>query len=149
MTICGAARPSWARPLAGRSANGRTACSSSCARQGQGKRATARYLAFGVNGLGLLVMIVVFAHTGGLGGGEVGRGRRCRRAQPEDPRGGARRPGGALPGRDGTRATCTARVADLLDGERRRFLDRLDAVGVHEDAGAALRAAVQDVEDAR
>ena len=46
--------------------------------QGQGKRATARYLAFGVNGLGLLVMIVVFAHTGGLGGGRGGRGRRCR-----------------------------------------------------------------------
>src|SRR4029079_10892305 len=39
--------------------------------QGQGKRATARYLALGVNGLGLLVMVVVFAHTGGLAGGEV------------------------------------------------------------------------------
>ena len=39
--------------------------------QGQGKRSTARYLAFGVNALGLMVMIVVFAHTGGLVGGEV------------------------------------------------------------------------------
>ncbi|MDQ1642326.1 MAG: hypothetical protein QOJ90_1677, partial [Actinomycetota bacterium] len=39
--------------------------------QGTGKRATARYLAFGVNGLGLLAMIVVFAHTGGLVAGEV------------------------------------------------------------------------------
>ena len=39
--------------------------------QGQGKRRTARYLAFGVNGLGLMVMIVVFAHTGGLVAGEI------------------------------------------------------------------------------
>ena len=39
--------------------------------QGQGKRSSARYLAFGVNALGLMVMIVVFAHTGGLVGGEV------------------------------------------------------------------------------
>ena len=39
--------------------------------QGQGKRRTARYLAFGVNGLGLMVMIVVFAHTAGVTGAEA------------------------------------------------------------------------------
>lgn len=39
---------------------------------GASKRATARFLSFGVNGVGVLVMIVVFAHTAGLTGAEVG-----------------------------------------------------------------------------
>ena len=42
----------------------------------------------------------------------------------------------------------TAAVLGPGDAERARFDSRLDDVGVHEDAGAALRAAVQDVEDA-
>lgn len=117
-------------------------------RQGQGKRATARYLAFGVNGLGLLVMIVVFAHTGGLVAGEIAvaggasalsqkileavLGDQAVRSLAESARADLRR-----------------RVAELLDAERTRFLSRLDAASVDEGAGAALRAAVQDVEDAR
>lgn len=40
--------------------------------QGMAKRSQARYLALGVNTLGLALMIVVFAHTGGLTGVEVG-----------------------------------------------------------------------------
>ena len=76
--------------------------------QGQSKRTTARYMAFGVNGLGLMLMIVVFAHTGGPGGGRGGGGRRRVRAEPEDPRGGARRPGRAVARRAGPRRTCTA-----------------------------------------
>ena len=39
--------------------------------EGEGKRSTARVLSFGVNGAGLAVMVAVFAHTGGLTGGEV------------------------------------------------------------------------------
>ncbi len=39
---------------------------------GASKRATARFLSFGVNGAGVLVMIVVFAQTAGLTGAEVG-----------------------------------------------------------------------------
>ena len=116
--------------------------------QGQGKRRTARYLAFGVNGLGLMVMIVVFAHTGGLVAGEVAvaggasalsqkileavLGDQAVRSLAESARNDLRR-----------------RVADLLEGERQRFTARLAEAGVHEGAGAALRAAVQDVEDAR
>jgi hypothetical protein len=46
-----------------------------------------------------------------------------------------------------SRADLHRRVAYLLNGERRRFLSRLDDVAISEDAGAALRAAVQDVED--
>lgn len=40
-------------------------------KEGAGKRSTARVLSLGVNGAGLVVMVAVFAHTGGLTGGEV------------------------------------------------------------------------------
>jgi energy-coupling factor transporter ATP-binding protein EcfA2 len=39
--------------------------------EGADKRSTARVLSFGVNGAGLVVMMAVFAHTGGLTGSEV------------------------------------------------------------------------------
>ena len=39
--------------------------------EGADKRQTARFLSFGVNGAGLVVMVTVFAGTGGLTGGEV------------------------------------------------------------------------------
>ncbi|NNH09173.1 ABC transporter, partial [Cellulomonas fimi] len=40
--------------------------------EGSGRRATARALSFGVNGLGAALMVAVFASTGGLTGAEVG-----------------------------------------------------------------------------
>ena len=40
--------------------------------QGADKRSTARFLAFGVNGLSVALMIVVFSHSYGLTGAEVG-----------------------------------------------------------------------------
>lgn len=40
--------------------------------EGMGKRSKARFLALGVNGVGVALMIVVFAHTGGLVGAEIG-----------------------------------------------------------------------------
>nr|WP_294695646.1 dynamin family protein [uncultured Friedmanniella sp.] len=40
--------------------------------EGMDRRSQARFLAFGVNGIGVALMIVVFAHTGGLVGAEVG-----------------------------------------------------------------------------
>ena len=40
--------------------------------EGMGKRSKARFMALGVNGVGVALMIVVFAHTGGLVGAEVG-----------------------------------------------------------------------------
>jgi hypothetical protein len=39
--------------------------------EGASKRATARVASLGVNGAGLTVMLAVFAHTGGLTGGEI------------------------------------------------------------------------------
>ncbi len=115
--------------------------------QAQGKRSTARYLAFGVNGLGLMVMIVVFAHTGGLVAGEVAVATGASALSQKVLE--------AVLGDQAVRSLAAQartdleqRVAALLAGERRRFTSRLDDVAVHEDAGAALRAAVQDVEDA-
>jgi hypothetical protein len=116
--------------------------------QAQGKRRTARYLAFGVNGVGLLVMIVVFAHTAGLTGGEVavaGGASALSQKLLEAVLGDQAVRSLA----DDARADLQRRVTELLEGERRRFTDRLDAVPVREGAGPALRAAVQDVEDAR
>ncbi|HEU4911146.1 MAG TPA: ABC transporter [Actinomycetes bacterium] len=116
--------------------------------QAQGKRRTARYLAFGVNGLALMVMIVVFAHTGGLVAGEVAvaggasalsqkileavLGDQAVRSLAEQ-----------------ARADLHRRVSELLEGERSRFTTRLDEAAVLESAGSALRASVQDVEDSR
>jgi energy-coupling factor transporter ATP-binding protein EcfA2 len=116
--------------------------------QGQGKRSTARYLAFGVNALGLMVMVVVFAHTGGLVAGEVAVAGGASALSQKILE--------AVLGDQAVRSLAEtarrdlhARVAELLAGERRRFTDCLERAGVHDGAGAALRAAVQDVEDAR
>ena len=40
--------------------------------EGADKRGTARFLAYGVNGLSVALMVVVFSHTAGLTGAEVG-----------------------------------------------------------------------------
>src|SRR5215213_4949940 len=40
--------------------------------EGMSKRSKARFYALGVNGVGVALMIVVFAHTGGLVGAEIG-----------------------------------------------------------------------------
>ncbi len=41
-------------------------------REGAGRRTTARFLAYGVNGLGVALMMVIFVQTAGLTGAEVG-----------------------------------------------------------------------------
>jgi energy-coupling factor transporter ATP-binding protein EcfA2 len=116
--------------------------------QGQGKRRTARYLAFGVNGLGLMLMIVVFAHTGGLVAGEIvvaGGASALSQKILEAVMGDQAVRSLA----ESARADLHRRVSDLLADERRRFTDRLAGLAVDETAGAALRAAVQDVEEVR
>jgi hypothetical protein len=101
-----------------------------------------------VNGLGLLVMVLVFAHTGGLVAGELAVAGGASALSQKILE--------AVLGDQAVRTLAAAaradlhrRVADLLEGERRRFLQRLDGVPVREGTGAALRVAVQDVEDAR
>ncbi|GAB3435738.1 dynamin family protein [Phycicoccus ginsengisoli] len=41
-------------------------------REGRDRRTTARIAAYGLNGVGVILMLVAFAHTGGLVGAEVG-----------------------------------------------------------------------------
>ena len=112
--------------------------------QGQGKRRTARFLAFGVNGLGLMLMIAVFAHTGGLVAGEIAvagssaalaqkileavLGDQAVRALTESARTDLRR-----------------RVSALLASERARFAARLAAVEPDPDAGPDMRAAATEL----
>ncbi|KRE80118.1 dynamin family protein [Arthrobacter sp. Soil763] len=93
--------------------------------EGQGKRTQARWLSFGINGLGAALMIVVFSMTAGLTGLEIGVaggtavvGQRVLEAVfGEDA---VRRL--AKTARDDLQARCQR----LLQAEQRRFLDRLD-----------------------
>nr|WP_255768355.1 dynamin family protein [Pseudarthrobacter sulfonivorans] len=96
--------------------------------EGQGKRTQARWLSFGINGLGAALMIVVFSMTAGLTGLEIGVaggtavvGQRLLEAVfGEDA---VRRL--AQTARDDLHARCRL----LLAAEQRKFLDRLPPGG--------------------
>lgn len=116
--------------------------------QGAGKRSTARFLAFGVNGLAVSLMIVVFTYSGGLLGAEIGIaggsaviGQKLLEAVFGDQavRSLAER----------ARRSLEQRVTELLDAERARFTDLLDALDLDPEAPEALRRASRLVEDAR
>jgi hypothetical protein len=117
--------------------------------EGADKRTTARFLAFGVNGLGVALMIVVFAHTGGaLAGAEAGvaggtavLGQKLLEAVFGDQavRSLAER----------ARQDLDQRVQDLFRIERARYLDLLDSLGVDHDAADLLRASARRVDDLR
>jgi hypothetical protein len=108
--------------------------------EGQQRRTTARFLAFGLNGIGVTLMIVAFASTGGLVGAEIGiAGGTAVLAQKLLE---------AVFGDQAVRTLAREARADLrrrceilLAAERARFLAILDAAGVDPDAGEALRAA--------
>ena len=92
--------------------------------EGQGKRTQARWLSFGINGLGAALMIVVFSMTAGLTGLEVGVaggtavvGQRLLEAVfGEDA---VRRMA------EKAREDLAVRCRRLLDEEQQKFLDRL------------------------
>lgn len=116
--------------------------------QGADKRSTARFLAFGVNGLSVALMMVVFSYSYGLSGAEVGIaggsaviGQKLLEAVFGDQavRDLANR----------ARASLEARVAELFDAEVARYGDVLDALGLDPEAPEALRRASRKVEDAR
>ena len=100
--------------------------------EGEGKRMTARMASFGVNGVAVALMIVVFASTAGLTGIEVGIA------------GGSAIVGQklleAIFGEDAVRRLAKTareqlgvRVQNLLDEEAARFTDRLKDVRSQED----------------
>ncbi|WP_084469556.1 ABC transporter [Jiangella gansuensis] len=116
--------------------------------EGANRRFNARLLSFGVNGLGLALMIVVFASTAGLTGAEVGVaggtavvGQRLLEAFFGDDA--VRR----LAAR--ARADLSTRVSALLETESTRFTDRLGGLQVEAAAGDGLRALKIDAEQAR
>ena len=116
--------------------------------EGADKRSTARVLSFGVNGAGLAVMVAVFAHTGGLTGGEVAVaggtsavGQKLLEAVFGDAA--VRR----LAAR--ARDDLAARVDRLLAAEEARFTAVVDRVAPHEGGGEPLRAALAGLAAAR
>ncbi len=116
--------------------------------EGADKRGTARFMAYGVNGLSVALMIVVFAHTAGVTGAEVGiaggsavLGQTLLEAVFGDQavRGLAER----------ARLDLERRVGDLLEAERRRYTDLLDSLGIDAEVPDRLRNAARRVEDLR
>ena len=106
---------------------------------GGDRRATGRVLSFGVNGAAIVVMMVVFSHTGGLTGAEVAVAS------------GAGAVGHtlleALLGDQAVRTLATearsdleARVGALYDEERARYEALLAAIKLDDDAPSRLRA---------
>ncbi|MFL6026439.1 MAG: dynamin family protein [Friedmanniella sp.] len=116
--------------------------------EGMGKRSQARFLAFGVNGVGVALMIVVFAHTGGLVGAEVGvAGGTAILAQ---------RVLEAVFGDQAVRRLAEtakedldARIQALMSGELMRYHAVLDSLDLDPDAPGRLRRAAERVEAAR
>jgi hypothetical protein len=116
--------------------------------EGGDKRSTARALALGVNGLSVALMVVVFAHTAGVSGAEVGIaggsavvGQKLLEAVFGDQ---AVRRLAAEARRD-----LNARVTELMESERARFVDVLDGLGIHEGDVDRLRELSRKVDDLR
>lgn len=115
---------------------------------GASKKSTARFWALGVNGVGVALMILVFAHTGGLVGAEIGvAGGTAVLAQ---------RVLEAIFGEDAVRRLAKqakvdldARVEALVAGELARFLDVLTDVDLRPGQADALTAVVAQVATAR
>src|SRR5215203_4959399 len=116
--------------------------------EGMGRRAKARYLALGVNGVGVALMIVVFAHTGGLVGAEIGvAGGTAVLAQ---------RVLEAVFGDQAIRRLAQtakddldARVQALLADELVRYHMIVNGLGVESDQAARLRQVARAVEEGR
>jgi hypothetical protein len=116
--------------------------------EGMSKRSKARFLALGVNGVGVALMIVVFAHTGGLVGAEVGvAGGTAVLAQ---------RVLEAVFGDQAIRRLAEqakeeldTRIEALLSTELLRFHAILDAQSVNADQAARVRRAAAAVHAAR
>ena len=116
--------------------------------EGADKRSTARFLAFGVNGLSVALMVVVFAHTAGVTGAEAGiaggsavLGQKLLEAVFGDQavRSLAER----------ARKSLEERVTLLFEEERSRYLSLLDALALHPEAPEQVREASRKVDDLR
>jgi energy-coupling factor transporter ATP-binding protein EcfA2 len=116
--------------------------------QGADKRSRARLLSWGVNGAGAVVMVAVFAQTGGLTGGEIAvaggttaLGQRVLEAMFGDA--------AVRSLADRAREDLAARADALLHYEEERFDVRLAAAAPGRGAAQQLRAAVAQLAAAR
>ncbi len=118
------------------------------AAEGASKRATGRALSFGVNSVGVALMVAVFAHTGGLSGAEVvvagGTATLSQKVLE------------ALFGDQAVRDLTTrartdllARIRSLLDAEAVRFHAVVDSLVPGQDQAGAIRAAAAAVDATR
>jgi hypothetical protein len=116
--------------------------------EGADKRSTARFLAYGVNGLAVSLMVVVFASTAGLTGAEVGiaggsavLGQKLLEAVFGDQ---------ALRTlAEKARRRLETRVRELIDEERHRYLDLLASLGIDPGTADRVRNAARAVDDLR
>jgi energy-coupling factor transporter ATP-binding protein EcfA2 len=116
--------------------------------EGADKRSTARFLAFGVNGLSVALMIVVFASTAGVTGAEVGIaggsaviGQKLLEAVFGDQA--VRRLA------TNARKDLNRRVTELLDAERGRYLEVLDDLDVDPQGAESIRGVARRIDDLR
>ncbi len=115
--------------------------------EGQNRRGTARIMSLGVNGTGVVLMLVAFAHTGGLVGAEVGIAAGTAAV--------AQRLLEAIFGDQAVRSLAARarkdllrRVGALLDAEKQRVVVVLGPRAAREGRGAALRRCAAAVEEA-
>jgi GTPase SAR1 family protein len=116
--------------------------------EGGDKRSTARFLAYGVNGLAVALMVTVFASTGGVTGAEVGiaggsaiLGQKILEAVFGDQA--VRRL--IAQARD----DLNTRMLHLLESEQRRFGDLIDSLGISREVEEELRAGARHIDDIR
>jgi len=116
--------------------------------EGADKRSTARFLAFGVNGLSVALMIVVFAHTAGVTGAEAGIaggsavvGQKLLEAVFGDQ--------AVRTMAERARRSLELRVGALLDEERARYGALIDGLQIQSGAAEQVRGAARRVDDLR
>ncbi len=116
--------------------------------EGQDRRTTAKVAAYGVNGVGVVLMLVTFAHTGGVTGAEAGiaggtavLGQKLLEAIFGDQ---AVRSLAAK-----ARAALHDRVQELFGVEAARYQEAVESVEVPRDQGRRLMAAAMGVKAAR
>ncbi len=116
--------------------------------RGASKRTTARVLAVGVNSVGIALMLVLFAQTGGITGGEVAIGA--------GTAGVSQTLLSALFGEQAVRELASEaqrllldRVVSMLNNDAQRFHERLDAAVSGEDNVEKLKQALRNFEQAR
>lgn len=116
--------------------------------EGADKRTTARFLAFGVNGLSVALMVVVFAHTAGVTGAEAGiaggsavLGQKLLEAVFGDQ--------AVRDLAERARRSLEKRLTTLFQDERLRYVSLVDALELKPAVPDQLRDASRRIDDLR